>query len=86
MEWGRFSLKDSGCLCFVMKCFSNKKEWHLHDGTLPNTETNYLNYIMMHFQCYMKQIPTLKMIYFHFNATKVKHIFQFCTIFLKIFS
>jgi len=22
-----------------------KKEWHLHDGTLPNTETNYLNYI-----------------------------------------
>ncbi len=19
-----------------------KKEWHLHDGTLPNTETNYL--------------------------------------------
>jgi hypothetical protein len=21
---------------------ARKKEWHLHDGTLPNTETNYL--------------------------------------------
>jgi hypothetical protein len=42
-----------------------KKEWHHHDGTLPNTETNYLI------------INNLKLLKSTFYATKVNNYFYF---------